>query len=235
MKPSGDTGVVLRPTWACSGLPAPVCGGRWRWGLQVVLAEFSLRRSVWSPSPPASSWPTVWSSPPTCSCPSQTAGNMSKMNAASSDSRFYPICWRVSAPYVSDEFVDLVSADVVDGHHRVQGGVADRIVPVSDVDGDLLQGFGRGRLAHVQPEALDQTAQLLQTLWAEQEDTKQENVLWNFKTSRLRCFETFLKVAGVETDRTETWLQLFKWNWKSQTVGSPNKLKLLNLKSGLFL
>ena len=66
--------------------------------------------------------------------------------------------------HVSYELVDLLAADVVDGDHRVEGGVAHRGVPVSDVHGDLLQALGRRGLAHVHAVALDQQAQLLQTL-----------------------------------------------------------------------
>lgn len=66
--------------------------------------------------------------------------------------------------YVPDELVDLVPAHVVHGHHRVQGSVTDGRVPVPDVDGDLLQRLGRCGLTNVHPVALDETAQLLQTL-----------------------------------------------------------------------
>lgn len=69
-----------------------------------------------------------------------------------------------SRAYVPDELVDLLSAHVVHGHHRVQGSVADRCVPVPYVDGDLLQRLGRCGLTNVHPVTLNETAQLLQTL-----------------------------------------------------------------------
>lgn len=70
-----------------------------------------------------------------------------------------------SPAYVSNEFVDLVAANVVHGHHGVECCVSDWRVSVANVNRDVLQRLGRCRLAYIHPIAFNQAAQLFQALW----------------------------------------------------------------------
>lgn len=89
----------------------------------------------------------------------QQVSNLERMKAFIWVGRFFRLN---SASYVSNELVDLVAAHVVHGHHGVEGGVSDRRVSVADVNCDVLEGFGRSRLANIHPVAFNQAAQLFQ-------------------------------------------------------------------------
>lgn len=65
--------------------------------------------------------------------------------------------------YISYQFVDLVTTDIVDSHHRVECSITDRRVSVTDVNSNFLQRLSWSRLAYIHPIALYQTTQLLQT------------------------------------------------------------------------
>lgn len=72
-----------------------------------------------------------------------------------------------SVAHIADQFVNLFSTGIVGDHHRVEGGVTDRCVTVSDVHSDFFQRFVAMLLGDRHAERGDKGAQLLQTLCTE--------------------------------------------------------------------
>lgn len=85
------------------------------------------------------------------------------MNAAKQDFRsgFSKLRAGVCSSYIPNQLVDLVPTDVVHCHHSVEGSVTYRCVAVSDVHSNLLQRFGRSRLADIHPITLYEATQFL--------------------------------------------------------------------------